>query len=79
MQEKVVASPINVFLRIYCKNTFIAIMKFNWPDQCHLKFRKVLYKRFEDDIFLVFTHKSNIAPFLDYLNKQYPAMRLVKD
>ena len=60
-------------------NVFLCHHETNWLDQCPLKFRPVLYKRFADDTFLLFRDKSHIAPFVDYLNKQHPAMRFTSE
>ena len=43
-----------------------------WLDNCPSEFKPVLYRRYVDDTFLLFTRPHHVQLFLNYLNSQHP-------
>ena len=43
----------------------------NWLQNCPLNFKPLLYKRYIDDNFLLFTNEQHAHLFLQYLNNQH--------
>ena len=52
-------------------NIFMCSMEAKWLDECPLNFKPVFYKRYVDDIFLLFNDRSHISQFLTYLNGKH--------
>ena len=50
----------NAFLRHYRKE---------WLENCSSHFKTILYRRYVDDIFVTFSSKNHLQPFVDYMNK----------
>ena len=51
-------------------NAFYAIMKKNGRI-CPIQFKHVIYRRYVDDIFVLFSSKEHLQLFVDYMNKQH--------
>ena len=43
-----------------------------WLKQCPIEFKPTYYKRYVDDVFLIFKENSHVNLFLDYINSQHP-------
>ena len=52
-------------------NTFLCYHEVNWLKNCPEVFRPVYYKRFVDDIFVLFKKREHLEPFLSYMNKRH--------
>ena len=50
-------------------------MKKKWLEQCPDKFKPVYYRRYVDDIFVLFKSRDHVIKFRDYLNKCHPNMK----
>ena len=50
-----------------------------WLDNCPVEFKPVIYRRFVDDIFLLFRSKEHIEKFYLYLNCQHPNIRFTSE
>ena len=50
-------------------------MKKKWLEQCPNKFKLVYYRRYVDDIFVLFKSRNHLIKFRDYLNKCHPNMK----
>ena len=50
-------------------------MKKKWLEQCPDKFKLVYYRRYVDDIFVLFKSCNHLIKFRDYLNKCHPNMK----
>ena len=47
-----------------------------WLDNCPSEFKPVLYRRYVDDAFQLFTRPHHVQLFLNYLNSQHPNFEL---
>ena len=52
-------------------NVFLGHYENIWLDDCPLEFRPIYYKRYVDDIFLLFKSKNQIEDFKNYLNNKH--------
>ena len=43
-----------------------------WLDSCPVEFKPKLYKRYVDDIFLMFPSRYHVKKFVDYMNTKHP-------
>ena len=53
-------------------NIFMSHMEKKWLRDCPVDFKPVLYRRYVDDSFLLFTSDTHMDLFLNYLNSQHP-------
>ena len=56
-------------------NTFLCFHEKKWLDDCPPEFKPVYYRRYVDDIIVLFKDQSHVALFHDYLNQQHPNMK----
>ena len=56
-------------------NLFLAYYESKWLDNCPLKFRPMYYRRYVDDIFLMFKEKDHVKKFFRYMNSRHPNIR----
>ena len=52
-------------------NIFLSYHESKWLSQCPPQFQPLLYKRYVDDLLIIFSHQSHAPLFLEYLNKQH--------
>ena len=52
-------------------NVFMCHMEKKWLQACPSHFKPILYRRYVDDTFLLFTEESHIDLFLQFLNSQH--------
>ena len=52
-------------------NVFLCHHESNWLDGCPVEFKPVLYRRYVDDIFILFRSESHIEPFFQYINTRH--------
>ena len=55
-------------------NIFMCAKEELWLDDCPMSFKPALYKRYIDDIFLIFRSSSDSEKFYKYLNLKHPNM-----
>ena len=55
-------------------NAFLSFYEMKWLEQCPTEFKPVFYRRYVDDIFVLFTAKEHLIKFRDYFNKCHPSM-----
>ena len=60
-------------------NVFMCHMEKKWLSQCPEEFMPVMYKRYVDDTFLLFTEDSHVNMFLDYINSQHPSISFTSE
>ncbi len=60
-------------------NAFLAHHEKIWLANCPPEFSPVLYKRYVDDIFLLFKSESHIAQFERYMNQQHPSIEFTSE
>ena len=56
-------------------NAFLSFYEKKWLEQCRDKFKPVCYRRYVDDIFVLFKSRDHLIKFRDYLNKCHPNMK----
>ena len=52
-------------------NTFLCHHETKWLNDCPKKFKPVFYKRYVDDIFVLFKRPEHVKPFVDYMNSKH--------
>ena len=57
-------------------NAFLCFYKKKWLDNCPIEFKPVYYRRYVDDIFVLFRSRDHLIKFRGYLNKCFPNMKL---
>ena len=50
-----------------------------WLEDCPAHFKAIVYRRFVDDIFLLFRIKDHVEKFKNYLNKQYRDIKFTRE
>ena len=53
-------------------NAFLCHYETEWLDSCPIEFQPKLYKRYVDDIFVVFLSRDHVQKFIDYMNTKHP-------
>ena len=56
-------------------NAFLCFYEKKWLEQCPDKFKPVYYRRYVDDIFVLFKSRDHLIKFRNYLNKCHPNMK----
>ena len=52
-------------------NIFLCHHEINWLDNCPVQFKPTYYKRYVDDVILLFKSKDHVNKFLKYLNSRH--------
>ena len=52
-------------------NVFLCFHETKWLNDCPLEFKPKFFRRYIDDIFLLFSDQNQILPFLNYLNSKH--------
>ena len=60
-------------------NIFMCYMEKKWLDQCPSHFKPILYRRYVDDCFLLFTNRDHIEAFKVYLNSKHPNIKFTTE
>ena len=58
-------------LRSALANLFLVYYGRKWLESCQMQFRPKYYRRYVDDIFLMFEHKYHVKKFLRYINSRH--------
>ena len=56
-------------------NIFLSYHEKNWLSSCPVDFRPKFYKRYIDDIFMLFSDPDQVSKFLDYMNSRHPNIK----
>ena len=56
-------------------NAFLCHCKKEWLDNYPYHFNSIVYRRYVDDIFVLFSSKEHLQPFVDYMNKQHRCIK----
>ena len=62
-------------LRLALANIFLCYHEGNWVKDCPKDFRPIYYKRYVDDIFVLFNEPEHVQFFLKYINKKHKNMK----
>ena len=60
-------------------NAFLCYYEKEWLDNCPIQFKPVIYKRYVDDIFVLFSSKEHLQLFVDYMNKQHKCLKFTSE
>ena len=55
-------------------NVFLCFNEKKWPEKCPPEFKPVFYKRYVDDIFVLFKSTDHLIKFRNYFNTCHPNM-----
>ena len=58
---------------------FYAAMKKKNLDNCPNQLKTMIYKRYVDDIFVLFPSKEPLQPFVNYMNKQNKCLKFTSE
>ena len=53
-------------------NLFLVYYEHKWLEKCPLQFRPKYYRRYVDDIFLMFGSRDRVKKFVKYMNSRHP-------
>ena len=56
-------------IRSTLANAFLCHYEKEWLDNYPSHFKPIVYRRYVDDIFALFSSKEHLQPFVDYMNK----------
>ena len=60
-------------------NVFLSHYEKEWLDNCPSHFKPIVYRRYVDDIFVLFSSKEHLQPFVDYMNKQHRCIEFTSE
>ena len=60
-------------------NAFLAHYEPEWLSNCPSDFRPVYYRRYVDDIFVLFRQPDHLPKFLNYMNTRHKSMRFTSE
>ena len=52
-------------------NLFLAYHEENWLNNCPVQFKPTFFRRYVDDIFLLFDNRDHVKKFLKYMNSRH--------
>ena len=55
-------------------NVFLSFYEIKWLEQCPKEFKSVFYRRYVDDVFVLFESAENLSKFRNYFNICHPNM-----
>ena len=50
-----------------------------WMDSCPIHFKLMIYKRYVDDILVLFSSKEHLQPLVNYMNKQSKCLKFTSE
>src|SRR5215469_2494160 len=60
-------------------NIFLSFHETKWLDNCPIHFKPIFYRRYIDDLLIIFKEQSHTLPFLNYLNSQHPNIKFTTE
>ena len=60
-------------------NIFLSFHEKSWIDECPLDFKPVLYRRYVDDCFILFSSRDHVQKFLNYLNSKHSSIKFTSE
>ena len=60
-------------------NAFLCHYEKEWLDNFPIDLKPKIYKRYVDDIFVLFSSKEHLQPFVDYMNKQHKCLKFTSE
>ena len=65
--------------RAHLANTFLCHYEKLWLDRCPPKFKPVVYRRYVDDVFVLFKSKDHLLLFAKYMNTRHKKLKFTFD
>ena len=56
-------------------NAFLCHYEKEWLNNCPIHLKHIIYKRYVDDIFFLFSSKEHLQPFVDYIKKLHKCLK----
>ena len=56
---------------------FLCHFEKNWLNECPSQFKPVVYKRYVDDIFVLFKSKEHLKLFVNYMNSKHRNIKFI--
>ena len=60
-------------------NIFLNFREKEWLEECPCSIKPTLYRRYVDDTFMLFSSKSQVNAFLQYMNSRHPSIKFTSD
>ena len=60
-------------------NAFMCYHEQKWLEECPLEFKPTYYRRYVDDIFVMFSKPEHLDRFFDYLNSRHNSINFTKE
>ena len=60
-------------------NAFLCHYEKQWLDNCPSSFKPIVYERYVDDIFVLFSSKEHLQLFVDYMNQQHRCIKFTSE
>ena len=60
-------------------NAFLCHYEKEWLDNCPSHFKPIVYRRYVDDIFVLFSSKEHLKPFVNYMNEQHRCIKFTSE
>ena len=60
-------------------SAFLCHYEKEWLDNCPSHFKSIVYRRYVDDVFVLFLSKEHLQPSVDYMNKQYRCIKFTSE
>ena len=60
-------------------NVFLCHYEKEWLDNCPYHSKPIAYRRYVDDIFVLFSSKEHLQPFVEYMYKQHRCMKFTSE
>ena len=60
-------------------NAFMCYHEKKWLTNCPLEFKPIYYRRYVDDIFVLFSHQEHLDRFFTYMNSRHNNIRFSKE
>ena len=61
------------------QQSYINSYEHKWLEKCHLQFRSKHYRRYVDEIFLMFESRDHIKKFLKYINSSHLNIQFTRE
>ena len=65
--------------RAHLANTYLCHYEKLWLDRCPPKFKPVVYRRYVDDVFVLFKSKDHLLLFAKYMNTRHKKLKFTFD
>ena len=60
-------------------NAFLCMHETGWLSDCPAEYKPVYYRRYVDDIFVLFKSPDHLQPFVDYMNSKHQNIHFTSD